>query len=375
LFTNGPGLQDRRSMAAIELRSVAKQFGDTEVLLPIDLTIPDGEFLVLLGPSGCGKTTLLRMIAGLEDVTSGDILIDGELVTDKRARDRNIAMVFQNYPHLTVAKNLAFPLEAQGVPADRIRATVEEVSAKLGLTEFLARKPGQLSGGQRQRVAVGRAMVRDPKVFLFDEPLSNLDASLREGMRGELVKLHGALRNTIIYVTHDQVEAMTMAERIVVLRDGKVQQIGTAMEIYSEPRNMFIAQFIGSPSMNMVPGSLRRRGQDCKLQVGDSDIEMAAGFAADGQIHVGFRPTDVRLAAGTEPSDRLRIQVDVTAIQPLGHDVLVDVSSVSNGWNAVVQIPWKTFTGKVSDRLMLEVPQDALHLFDSKTETRLPFRS
>ena len=249
-------------MGRITLNSVTKSFGETEVIPPLDLAIEDGEFVVFVGPSGCGKSTLLRLIAGLEDVSSGHMEIDGRDVTDVPPAKRGLAMVFQSYalyPHMTVRKNIAFPMRMAGVPEDEQARRIEKAATALNLTDYLDRRPGQLSGGQRQRVAIGRAIVREPAAFLFDEPLSNLDAALRVGMRMEIGELHNSLETTMIYVTHDQVEAMTMADKIVVLRAGVIEQVGTPLELYRSPRNLFVAGFIGSPTMNLIEGEEARR--------------------------------------------------------------------------------------------------------------------
>ena len=245
-------------MGQIVLNQVRKSFGDVEVIPPLDLTINDGEFCVFVGPSGCGKSTLLRLIAGLEDVTSGEISIDGQPATELPPAKRGLAMVFQSYalyPHMSVRKYIAFPLRMAGLPKDEIEKRVTNAASVLNLTDYLDRRPGQLSGGQRQRVAIGRAIVREPAAFLFDEPLSNLDAALRVGMRLEISELHKRLSTTMIYVTHDQVEAMTMADKIVVLRAGNIEQVGSPLELYKAPRNTFVAGFIGSPKMNLFQGS------------------------------------------------------------------------------------------------------------------------
>jgi len=244
-------------MGKIQLTKVRKAFGETEVIPGIDLAIEDGEFVVFVGPSGCGKSTLLRLIAGLEDTTSGVIEIDGKDATNLPPAKRGLAMVFQSYalyPHMTVRKNIAFPLKMAGMPEAEQAARVERAAKVLNLTSYLDRRPGQLSGGQRQRVAIGRAIVREPAAFLFDEPLSNLDAALRVGMRQEISELHQSLKTTMIYVTHDQVEAMTMADKIVVLNAGRIEQVGAPLELYNNPRNIFVAGFIGSPKMNLIEG-------------------------------------------------------------------------------------------------------------------------
>ncbi len=244
-------------MGQITLKQITKSFGEVEVIHPIDLTIEDGEFVVFVGPSGCGKSTLLRLIAGLEDVTSGQILIDGKDATAIPPAKRGLAMVFQSYalyPHMTVRKNIGFPLKMAKVSRAEAKKKIEDAAEVLNLTEYLKRRPGQLSGGQRQRVAIGRAIVREPEAFLFDEPLSNLDAALRVNMRLEISELHQKLKTTMIYVTHDQVEAMTMADKIVVLSDGNIEQVGSPLELYRNPRNLFVAGFIGSPKMNLLSG-------------------------------------------------------------------------------------------------------------------------
>jgi len=244
-------------MGQIVLETVTKSFGETQVIPPLDLTIEDGEFAVFVGPSGCGKSTLLRIIAGLEDTTSGDIVIDGENATQVPPSKRGLAMVFQSYalyPHMTVRKNIAFPMRMAKMPQSEIDARVDAAAKSLNLSDYLEKKPGQLSGGQRQRVAIGRAIVREPAAFLFDEPLSNLDAALRVGMRMEILELHKKLQTTMIYVTHDQVEAMTMADKIVVLQAGVIEQVGSPLDLYRTPRNKFVAGFIGSPKMNLIEG-------------------------------------------------------------------------------------------------------------------------
>ena len=244
-------------MSHIHLKDVSKKFGDTEVIPPLNLEIKDGEFVVFVGPSGCGKSTLLRLIAGLEDVSSGRILINGEDATEVSPAKRKLAMVFQSYalyPHMTVRKNIAFPLRMAGLSSTEQGKKVEDAAKVLNLSEYLERKPGQLSGGQRQRVAIGRAIVREPQAFLFDEPLSNLDAALRVGMRVEISELHKRLATTMIYVTHDQIEAMTMADKIVVLQNGRIEQVGTPLDLYRFPLNIFVAGFIGSPKMNIIEG-------------------------------------------------------------------------------------------------------------------------
>ncbi|PRY92019.1 sorbitol ABC transporter ATP-binding protein /mannitol ABC transporter ATP-binding protein [Hasllibacter halocynthiae] len=267
-------------MGRIELKGVRKAFGEVEVIPPLDLAIEDGEFCVFVGPSGCGKSTLLRLIAGLEDTSGGHIEIDGLDMTDTPPARRGLAMVFQSYalyPHMSVRKNIAFPMKMAGVDAAEQARRIEAAARALNLSDYLDRRPGQLSGGQRQRVAIGRAIVREPSAFLFDEPLSNLDAALRVGMRMEIGELHEQLSTTMIYVTHDQVEAMTMADRIVVLRAGRIEQVGTPLDLYRSPRNLFVAGFIGSPRMNFVEGEEAGR---------------------HGAHTIGIRPEHVRVGEG-----------------------------------------------------------------------------
>jgi len=307
---------------AVNLRRVRKSYGAAEVIHGIDLDIASGEFLVLVGPSGCGKSTLLRMIAGLEDVTAGEIKIDGEVVNDVDPADRDIAMVFQSYalyPHMTVRENLAFGLDARRFAAAEKSAKIAEAATVLGLESLLDRYPRQLSGGQRQRVAMGRAMVRDPRVFLFDEPLSNLDAKLRVQMRVELKALHKRLKRTAIYVTHDQVEAMTMADRIVLMRCGVIEQVGKPLELYDRPATAFVAQFIGSPTMNMLRGQARKIGAGFVLEAGENlhlPLPQDASLQDGQAILVGLRPEHLQIASGGLPCT-----VDLT--EPLGREVLV----------------------------------------------------
>jgi multiple sugar transport system ATP-binding protein len=304
-------------MAAISLSNVHKNFGAVPVLKGIDLEIADGEFVVLVGPSGCGKSTLLRLIAGLDQASGGQIHIDGRLVNDLAPKDRDLAMVFQSYalyPHMTVRENMSFALKQRRLPPERIGQAVEEAAAKLGLTELLERKPRALSGGQRQRVAMGRAIVRQPKAFLFDEPLSNLDARLREQMRYEIRKLHGELGATSIYVTHDQIEAMTMADRIVALKDGVVQQIGSPAELYDDPANLFVAGFIGSPAMNFLDATLTRDG----VTVGGVALARSPAPMASGRVTVGLRPERMEIVA---PEAGIPARIDL--VEPTGLAQLV----------------------------------------------------
>ncbi|HEY1998359.1 sn-glycerol-3-phosphate ABC transporter ATP-binding protein UgpC [Paraburkholderia sp.] len=286
-------------MAAVAFEQVRKSFGAVQVLKQIDLKVPDGEFLVLVGPSGCGKSTLLRALAGLEGVSHGRILIDGQIVNALPPRERDVAMVFQNYalyPHMTVLENLTFALKLRNHDAQEIASRAEKAAALLGLKELLDRHPRNLSGGQRQRVAMGRAIVRDPKVFLFDEPLSNLDARLRVQMRAEIKALHQRLRATTVYVTHDQIEAMTMADRIVVLNGGVIEQIGTPLALYDDPDNLFVAGFIGSPAMNFFKGSYEQREGQARVRIGDLMLPVPLVNATHGQeVVYGVRPEHLQI--------------------------------------------------------------------------------
>ncbi|AGT09817.1 ABC transporter ATP-binding protein [Paracoccus aminophilus] len=342
-------------MATIELRKLVKSYGKTDVIHGIDLGIQDGEFVVFVGPSGCGKSTTLRMIAGLEEISGGEILIGGTVVNELDPKARNIAMVFQNYaiyPHMTVRQNIAFGLYTSKAPKAEKDARVDEVAAILGLTPYLERRPAALSGGQRQRVAIGRAMVRNPSAFLFDEPLSNLDAQLRAQMRIEIKRLHQRLGTTIVYVTHDQVEAMTMADRIVVMKDGHILQAGAPMELYESPVDVFTARFIGSPSMNILPG--RATG---------------TGFAPDpaGDLLLGLRPHD--LTVGVPVSDPiLTLAGKVTAVEPLGPETLVHFEVA--GESIIGSAPG-TLVPAIGAEVSASLPRGLLHRFDRQSERSL----
>ena len=324
-------------MANVKLSNISKSYGDTKVIENLDLEVSDNEFLVLVGPSGCGKSTLLRMIAGLEGVTDGELSIGDRVVNNLEPKDRNIAMVFQNYalyPHMNVYKNISFGLRAQKMPKDDIDKKVREGAEILELTELLERKPAELSGGQRQRVSMGRAIVRDPDVFLFDEPLSNLDAKLRSSMRIEIKKLHETVKKTIIYVTHDQVEAMTLADRIVILKDGEIQQIGTPMEVYKKPANKFVASFIGSPEMN---------------------------FMEYPDFSLGIRPEDIYIS-GTEPTMKRpqKLDGDVILVETLGAESLIRVNSGNHDLTLKVNGITKVKTG---DNISLVFDKEEMHKF------------
>ena len=342
---------------ALSIQHVGKSYGSVHVLHGFDLDVRDGEFIVLVGPSGCGKSTLLRMIAGLESVSEGDILIKGRIVNDLPAGRRGIAMVFQNYalyPHMSVAKNMGFALRNAKLPKAEIERRVSDAARKLSITELLERKPGQLSGGQRQRVAIGRAIVREPDVFLFDEPLSNLDAALRVQTRVEIAKLHADLRNTIVYVTHDQVEAMTLADRIVVMNAGKVEQTGTPEELYTRPRTQFVAGFIGTPKMNFIAGEAD--GAVFKLRTGEK-LRLPLHFKhAKGKAVLGIRPEHLRIANGQGSlSGQLQVR-EYLGEKSLIHIDLADGTSVIATTEAA-----ETPSGQVG----MEFDPVLLHLFDA----------
>jgi len=312
-------------VSGVKLEKIVKSYGRVEVVHGIDLEVEEKEFVVLVGPSGCGKSTTLRMVAGLEEITSGDISIDDRIVNRIAPKDRDVAMVFQNYalyPHLSVFENIAFGLRIRKESKVHINKTVKEASDILGLTPYLDRKPAELSGGQRQRVAMGRAIVRRPKVFLFDEPLSNLDAKLRTQMRAEIKQLHKRLGATSVYVTHDQVEAMTLADRIVVMNDGNIEQVGSPMELFMNPANTFVAGFIGSPPMNQLQGTVQTTSNRVQAKVNDIVIDLPdAANLEDGQpIVVGIRPEHLSLDAGDGTS---AISISLDLVEPLGSEALL----------------------------------------------------
>jgi multiple sugar transport system ATP-binding protein len=353
-------------MASVEIRDVRKAFGSASVIHGVDISIRDGEFVVLVGPSGCGKTTLLRMVAGLENITAGEIRIGGRVVNDLPPKERDIAMVFQNYalyPHMTVAANMAFSMKLRGAPQDEIEARVNRAAEILGLSQLLARFPRQLSGGQRQRVAMGRAIVRDPQVFLFDEPLSNLDAKLRVQMRTEIKELHQRLKTTTIYVTHDQIEAMTMADKIVVMHDGKVEQIGAPLDLYDQPDNLFVAGFIGSPAMNMIRGKINVNGG--AMFEGAAGIKLPLAAAAtgnDGRSAVyGVRPEHFTLA-----DDGAEAEVQV--VEPTGSELQV-VARLGDA--NIIAVFRERHQFKPGDKIRLKPNPLLVHLFDEPTGKRL----
>lgn len=311
-----------KTIASVEIKNLTKSFGDLTVLSNLNLTVEEGEFIALVGPSGCGKSTLLRIIAGLEEATSGDVMMDGEWVNDLKPRERNVAMVFQSYalyPHMTVADNIGFNLRISGMSKAEIKDRVEETARILNLSDLMSRKPSQLSGGQRQRVAMGRALVRNPDVFLFDEPLSNLDAKLRVQMREEIKQLHKKVNTTSIYVTHDQIEAMTLADRIVILHDGDIQQVGTPNELYENPANVFVAGFIGSPSMNLLDATLAKSGDLAILSLADGQTlhcPLSNSLPSQNEVTIGLRPEHLHVAGRDDDDNVLRGVVEL--IEPTG---------------------------------------------------------
>jgi multiple sugar transport system ATP-binding protein len=360
-------------MAQVVLKDINKLYGSVHAVKDVNLRIDDREFVVLVGPSGCGKTTTLRMIAGLEAISSGDVSIDGQVVNDLAPMDRDIAMVFQNYalyPHMSVFDNMAFGLKMRKFDRRDIATRVKEAADILGIGELLKRKPRQLSGGQRQRVALGRAIVRHPRVFLFDEPLSNLDAKLRVQMRVELRKLHQRLGTTAVYVTHDQVEAMTLGDRVVVMKDGIVQQIGEPLELYNRPVNKFVAGFIGSPAMNFATVTMADGNGRLTAKNGGLEIEVPAPHADRLRAHtghrltIGIRPEDLRVAGDADPAG-LTFSAKVEVVEQLGSEVLLDLRV---GNDAMVAAVDPVVRVKTQDTLRLAVNPGRLHFFDAESE-------
>ncbi|MDG4647616.1 sn-glycerol-3-phosphate ABC transporter ATP-binding protein UgpC [Roseibacterium sp. SDUM158017] len=349
-------------MARLELRGVRKSYGAVEVIKGVDLTVEHGEFCVFVGPSGCGKSTLLRMIAGLEGITGGEVAIGGDVVNRVPAADRGLAMVFQSYalyPHMTVRQNLSFGLENINTPKAEIARKVEQVAKMLQIDPLLDRRPKDLSGGQRQRVAIGRAVVREPQVFLFDEPLSNLDAELRVDMRGEISALHKRLGNTMIYVTHDQVEAMTMADKIAVLRLGELEQFGRPLDLFNAPENLFVAGFIGSPRMNFLNGTVGEDRTHLLLATGDTVTLPERGFAqrAGQQVTLGLRPNDLH------PGDGGALHAEIRSVEQLGSDSYL-YGAFGDGTPVTVHNPGQTRV-RPGERVALTANSDAIHLFDT----------
>jgi multiple sugar transport system ATP-binding protein len=365
-------------MAGLELERVRKVYpGGQVAIADASFSIADGELLVLVGPSGCGKSTLLRMIAGLESITSGTLRIAGRVVNDVAPRDRDIAMVFQSYalyPHMSVAENLGFGLKLHGHPRAEVEARVREAAATLELEPLLARKPAALSGGQRQRVALGRALVRKPQVFLLDEPLSNLDAKLRMSMRVEIARLHRQLGTTMVYVTHDQIEAMTLGQRIVVLKDGVIQQIDTPMMLYGKPTNVFVATFLGSPKMNLLRGPLVEAGGRLGVRVADG-VELALSPDAalrpvleariGRQLTVGMRPEDMHLGTA---GDALCLPARVEAVEPVGNEAFINLGC--GGCDLVIRLPPQGLPSP-GDDVHLGYAPERMHFFDTESGARL----
>jgi multiple sugar transport system ATP-binding protein len=355
-------------MATVSFRDIKKSFGKVDIIHGISFDIADGEFVVLVGPSGCGKSTLLRMLAGLEEISGGEIHIDSKMVNDLEAKDRDIAMVFQSYalyPHMTVGENMAFSLKLRKADQALTDQRVNDAARILNLDKLLHRYPRELSGGQRQRVAMGRAIVRDPKVFLFDEPLSNLDAKLRVAMRAEIKALHQRLKTTTVYVTHDQIEAMTMADRIVVMHDGIIEQIGTPLDLFDRPGNLFVAQFIGSPAMNVLKGTLREGGgrRWVEAEGGRWPLADIAG-GRDGQaVHYGVRPSDIRLSASREG-----IAAQVVVVEPTGAEteLLLQVGDVR-----LVLVMHGRTSVQPDETVFLEIDTAKTHVFDGDSGQRI----
>ncbi len=360
-------------MATVSIRGIHKRYDDFHAVKGVSLEIKDKEFLVLVGPSGCGKTTTLRMVAGLETITEGTILIGDTVVNELPPMDRDIAMVFQNYalyPHMSVYDNMAFGLKMRKFDKGEIKRRVAEAAEILGITDHLHRKPRQLSGGQRQRVALGRAIVRNPQVFLFDEPLSNLDAKLRVQMRVELKKLHQRLGTTAIYVTHDQVEAMTLGDRVVVMKDGLIQQVGEPLELYNNPANKYVAGFIGSPAMNFADVTIAKNGSGLVASNSAMNISVPEHLASPLGAHVGgpatfgIRPEDLRLADGSEPESHT-FEAIVEVAEQLGSEILLDVTC---GPSSMVASVDPTVRVRPGEKIRLAFNPKRAHFFDGKTE-------
>ncbi|GGK28660.1 sn-glycerol-3-phosphate import ATP-binding protein UgpC [Salinarimonas ramus] len=370
-------------MAGIGIRDVVKRYGDTKVIHGVSIDVADGEFIVIVGPSGCGKSTLLRMVAGLEEITGGEVAIDGRVVNRLEPKDRNIAMVFQNYalyPHMSVYDNMAYGLKIAGLSKDAIRERVDKAARMLQLEPYLDRKPRQLSGGQRQRVAMGRCIVREPAAFLFDEPLSNLDAKLRVQMRLEIKQLQRSLGTTALYVTHDQVEAMTLADRLVVMNGGVAEQIDTPMNVYLHPATTFVAGFIGSPAMNFMPGRLGGDGRAITLDTGAplrALPEPIVGHGGEKPVTIGVRPEHLALVGQPEAELTLRARVvETLGADTLVHGVLLDKDAAivpvagEGGEVLAARLPGNV-TVREGDTLPLRVAEGALHVFDRETGRRL----
>jgi multiple sugar transport system ATP-binding protein len=367
------------NMASVSYDHVWKKFGDFTALNDLNIAVEDKEFLVLVGPSGCGKTTALRCLAGLEEVTQGRVMISDQVVNDVAPKDRDIAMVFQSYalyPHMTVFDNMAFGLKLRKVPKPEIKRRVEEAAGILGIEQLLKRKPRELSGGQRQRVAVGRAIVREPKVFLFDEPLSNLDAKLRVQTRAEISKLHQRLQTTFVYVTHDQTEAMTMASRIAVMNKGVLQQLDTPQTLYDKPANLFVAGFIGSPAMNFFPAHLRKDGSNLFVDCGDFSVKVPESLVpvyaphAGKEVIFGMRPEDIHNPVFAPPgihAEPIETKVDVTEL--MGNEIFLYLVSGNNSYVARVD-PRTRFA--MGDKVQVVLNMDNMHIFDPSLDKENP---
>ena len=363
-------------MATVTFENVSKRFGDVVAVDDLNLDVRDAEFMVLVGPSGCGKTTSLRMVAGLEEITNGTLRIGDRIINDVAPKDRDIAMVFQSYalyPHMSIRDNLAFGLKLRHVPKPQIEARVKEAAAILDLSRYLDRKPRELSGGQRQRVALGRAIVREPAVFLMDEPLSNLDAKLRVETRANILRLYQRLNTTFLYVTHDQIEAMTMGTRIAVMNEGRLQQVGTPQELYDRPINRFVAGFIGSPAMNFASVEVQGTGDDVQLVGANITIPKPPQFreamgAAGRQLIVGYRPEHLEIAPVTGPAAVVNAKAEV--VEYLGNEELIHASGSGRDIVAIVDSSYRVRPG---DMLEFKVPLDRLQLFDPDTNFALPF--
>jgi multiple sugar transport system ATP-binding protein len=366
-------------MASIELRGVSKTYANgAPAVRNVDLTIADGEFMIFLGPSGCGKSTTLRMIAGLETITGGDLLIDGKRVNDVDPADRDIAIVFQNYalyPHMTVRDNMGFGLKLRGVPKAEIARRIDGIAATLGVEPLLERRPAQLSGGQRQRVALGRALVREPRAFLLDEPLSNLDAKLRAVMRTELIKLHRRLGTTMIHVTHDQVEAMTMGQRICIMRDGEVVQVGAPLDVYRDPADTFVAGFLATPPMNLLPGRIEAAGDELVAAAGALSVRIPAQYRAAYSRHagkpviLGLRPEDLHETEQRAGAAACPIQTRIETVEALGPETVLTLS-VTGGQELAARLS-AARTYVMGSDLTLHYDAAKLHLFDPSTTKRI----
>ena len=350
-------------MGRINLKNLEKSYGKTKVIHDLSIDINEGELIVIVGPSGCGKSTLLRMVAGLEDINSGSILIDNKIVNELEPMERNIAMVFQNYalyPHMTVFENMSYGLKILKIPKNEISSRVQKAAEILELGELLKRKPSQLSGGQRQRVAMGRAIVRDPVAFLFDEPLSNLDAKLRVQMRLEIKKLQKQLKTTSLYVTHDQVEAMTLADRMVVMNEGNVEHVGTPLEVYTKPKTLFTAQFIGSPAMNILKGEC----QSNQIRLSSGSI-LKANSKHNGEVNVGLRPEDFTI------DEKGTIKLKVELVELIGANTLIHGRLENSNEILVASIAGVISDSKIGNHINLSFDENKLHLFDINSDQRI----